>query len=269
MTGHPKGNSRKGEAEPATTPGTPALHPARRPQTNVELLNDLSARNYTTADLERVAGVYELARHIFAGRYCTSGKPFVCHLIGTAGALASVAAPIHVVVAGLLHSAYARGDFGSTAAGATPRKRREVRKVAGADAELLVFRFSCLPFGETRTTALLPRLPELDTVDRDTLLIFLCELLDHFVDGSVLYRVDVDRHRRFLREESSLVVELAARLGYAQLSEALRAAFALCAESEVPPALQSGPGDLLLAPRSFRRRWPALIGERLRRRRSF
>jgi (p)ppGpp synthase/HD superfamily hydrolase len=241
----------------------PDLGGSRRAQTNVELLNELGDRGYAAEDLERVARAYELARDLFAGQFCSSGKPFLCHLVGTAGVLASVAAPAHAVLAGLLHSVYLRGDFGNTIRGVTEAKRRATREVIGGEAELLVFRFDALPVGAAGAAALLARIDKLHPVDRDALLVRLCDLFDQHVDRGVLYRPDVGPEQRFLREEAPVVVEIAARLGHGELSEALHAAFARNAALDVPAVLRSRPDALVLAPRTFHKRWRVVIAERV------
>ena len=86
-------------------------------QTNIQLFNQLQREGYGAADLEAVARAYDLAIALTTGRFRASGKTFIAHLVGTAGILGSLKAPGPLVVAGLLHAAYAAGDFGDDQSG--------------------------------------------------------------------------------------------------------------------------------------------------------
>ena len=81
---------------------------------------------------------YDLARRIVAAYFRPSHKPFICHLVGTAGALADWGQSADVVCAGLLHSAYLFGDFGDGLRGADPARRQIVRQCVGPPAEAIV-----------------------------------------------------------------------------------------------------------------------------------
>ena len=70
------------------------------PQTNLQLYRVLLDRGFEEPSLGQVRAAYELARRLFAGCYRPSHKPFVCHLVGTAGALAIWGQPADVVTAG-------------------------------------------------------------------------------------------------------------------------------------------------------------------------
>src|SRR5205809_5329802 len=92
-------------------------------QTNIQLLNQLRAGGYATAELARIRDVYEFAMLLFTGRYQPCGKPFIDHLVGTASILAFLHRPVEVVAAGLIHAAYVYGDFGSFRSGISDAKR--------------------------------------------------------------------------------------------------------------------------------------------------
>lgn len=73
-------------------------------QTNLQLYAQCAA--LASAEQDRIRSAYELATLLFAGHFRGSGKPFVCHLVGTASVLQRQGAPPSVVTAGLLHAVY-------------------------------------------------------------------------------------------------------------------------------------------------------------------
>src|SRR5512137_1853160 len=82
------------------------------PQTNIRLYNDLLARGYPDRDIRCLQAAYDLSMRLFTSRFRASGKPFLAHVVGTAGILGLLQAPGPVLAAGLLHAAYTHGDFG-------------------------------------------------------------------------------------------------------------------------------------------------------------
>jgi (p)ppGpp synthase/HD superfamily hydrolase len=80
-------------------------------QTNIQLLNQLRAGGYATAELARIRDVYEFAMLLFTGRYQPCGKPFIDHLVGTVSILASsaVAMKIEAAKRGVLWSLHRMG----------------------------------------------------------------------------------------------------------------------------------------------------------------
>ena len=81
----------------------------RYAQTNLQLYGQLGAAGWTEPQLALVASGYELAMEICGASFRPNGKPFMCHLVGTASIVASWVAPVDEVVCGLLHSAYTHG----------------------------------------------------------------------------------------------------------------------------------------------------------------
>ena len=83
-------------------------------QTNIQLVNQLQRDGYHSSEIELVVRSYELAMRVFTGLFRSCEKTFIAHLVGTASILSKHRAPLNVVVAGLLHSAYTVGDFGES-----------------------------------------------------------------------------------------------------------------------------------------------------------
>ncbi len=115
----------------------------RYAQTNVQLYEQLADREL--ADLVAVRDAYQLAMELFTSRFRACGRPFVCHLVGTASILARHGATIDVTVAGLVHAAYEQGDFGVRGAGLASHNRARVREAIGPHAEALVARYQQTP----------------------------------------------------------------------------------------------------------------------------
>src|SRR5258706_4092422 len=84
----------------------------RFPQTNLQLYRHLAEVGYAAADIASAGRAYELALELFPGTYRGSGKPFLAHLVGTAGIVAALRARPALIATGLLHAAYAHGEVG-------------------------------------------------------------------------------------------------------------------------------------------------------------
>jgi hypothetical protein len=96
-------------------------------QTNIQLFNQLHCnRYYSDTDLKSICNAYSFARKLFAGLVRGSGKPFMCHLVGTASILASLNAPIQVVTAGLLHASYIYGQLATTEEDRFPNAKKQL-----------------------------------------------------------------------------------------------------------------------------------------------
>lgn len=115
---------------------------AALPQTNLQLYRLLIDRGANEASLTAVRKAYELALLLFGRCVRPSQKPFIAHLVGTAGALAHWNECTDVVVSGMLHSAYLFGDFRDGRRGAHPKRRRRISAIIGTDAESLIAAYS-------------------------------------------------------------------------------------------------------------------------------
>ena len=98
------------------------------PQTNLQLYRELIRRQTPESDLARVRAAYDASRSLVGNCFRPNHKPFLCHLVGTAGALATWGKPIDVVIAGLLHGVYKFGQFNDGERGPSPRRRDWLRQ---------------------------------------------------------------------------------------------------------------------------------------------
>jgi (p)ppGpp synthase/HD superfamily hydrolase len=210
----------------------------RFPQTNLQLYAQLVHLGYSEADLATVARSYELSMALFPGTYRASGKPFLAHLVGTAGIIATLRARAPVVATGLLHAAYTHGEFGNGWLGVSNAKRARVRAAVGPEIEDLVARYTALRWAPATIPAIRARLDAMTGLERDVLLVRLANELEDHLDLGILYPGDVPRRLRFMREDLPAAVEMAERLGYPELAESLTAAFDQIERAAISPALQ-------------------------------
>ena len=209
------------------------------PQTNLQLYQCLIERDTPGADLERIRAGYDTARALFGDCFRPNHKPFTCHLIGTAGALAIWRQPTPVVIAGLLHSVYLFGRFGDGDRGPTARRRRWLNERVGAEAEDLIWRYTKASWKRSAET--LQKLAAEDDRFRDLLTVKFADTLDELIDGGPRYSVhkplpfgledDQTGHTSLLRTVTSVVSKEAAE----QFRETLQRNQRLA----VPPGLKT------------------------------
>lgn len=109
-------------------------------QTNLQLYAQLVPTFGFGLDLERIQRAYLFVAECSSGLMRGSGKPFVCHLVGTASLLAEAGEDADGVVAGLLHATYQnRMPFPGDAA--LQVRRAFVREQFGDVVEDLVFQY--------------------------------------------------------------------------------------------------------------------------------
>jgi (p)ppGpp synthase/HD superfamily hydrolase len=228
---------------------------ARYAQTHLQLYTELADAGYAEDDIGRVATAYELAAQLFSARFRGSGKPFLCHLVGTASILASLRAPIPLLLAGLHHASYAQGEFGSGRPGVTVAKRAALRDAIGERAEALVARFTELAWDERSIPAYLSGVEALSPEDRDVLRVRLANELEDFLDLGALYGAHAEADRRWAKAVGPACAELARRLGFPALGGELARTLEETESGRVSPLLRRREGgSYLLAPRSHRRR---------------
>lgn len=209
------------------------------PQTNLQLYRLLMERPVADADLALARRGYDLARQLFSQCYRPSHKPFMAHLVGTAGALARWGEPIETVVAGMLHSAYLFGDFGDGRRGATEWRRKVIRRRIGAAVEQLIYGYTThswkAPLEQTAAAVMAGK------IDRTAVVIKLADLCDeccdagpHFAVGKPLeFGLPADQRSR------QLVLELVEQLAGAAAREHFTSEFALLDGCRPPASLQS------------------------------
>ncbi len=246
--------------DPAGASGGPVQH--HYAQTPLQLLRQFEREGRSEADRQRAAKAYHLAARLCSGQYRPSGKPNIEHLVGTASILCALEQPIDMVVAGLLHSVYAHGDFGAFRPGITERKRAVVREAAGIRAEAYVARYATLDWGPSAINGYLGGMDRLDALDRAVVVLRLADRLEDTLDGGDLYCANAEQRLRNLAQGGASMVNLASALGFPRLAAELGEALSFLSSARIPHGLQNGDGHTrvyLAMPNSCRMRYSALI----------
>lgn len=82
------------------------LSATRPAQTNLQLYLQMREEGYTEQDIVLVNEAYLFSINKVHLMYRGSGKPFICHLVGTASLMVICKQPIAVVLAALMHALY-------------------------------------------------------------------------------------------------------------------------------------------------------------------
>lgn len=156
-------------------------------QTNIQLFRQLQQAGYSDDEMNHVARGHDVALRLFSARFRGSGRPFIVHLVRTASILHVHGARPPVVLAGLLHSAYTFGDFGSGVVGITEEKRRVLRELLGTEIEQLIHKYETLPWNPDaiRETAL--QASKIPPLEQDVLFMRLANELEDALDDDALY----------------------------------------------------------------------------------
>lgn len=211
-------------------------------QTNIQLFNQLQRSGWGASDLTLVRRGYELAMRLYAGHFQADGKAFVSHVVGVASVMAQLGMPAPVVAAACVHNVYGNGDFGDGLEHCiTPMRQRLVRDAVGQEVEALVGRFRELRQLHDHWRRIGPHLSNLSVQDRQLVVMDLADTLELYTDLGVLYYGDNRWLTDYVAESGDRLVEIAERLGYPQLAEALTRAFSAAAQQSVPSELRSTP----------------------------
>jgi (p)ppGpp synthase/HD superfamily hydrolase len=209
-------------------------------QTNIQLFNQLQEAGYKQADLACVCDAYALAMRLFTGCFRQSGKTFISHLVGTASILAEFRASAPTVAAGLLHSAYSHGEFGTGGRGISEAKRKQIRLVVGKEVEHIVAHYTTSPWDKQTISSLHDNLPLPDSVAREVLLIRPANELEDHLDCAALYSGSAEHRRDVIESYLFQCVDLAEKLGFPALALALSRAFEETLSIELPLTFQGG-----------------------------
>lgn len=226
-------------------------------QTILQLYPQLAELGWTDGEVAIVDRAYGLACRLFTGQFAGSGKPHLCHDVGTASVLAAAGAPPTTVAAGLLHNAYYAGDFGDGAVGLSRARRAEVRAIVGPEVEERVALFSQLDWTVPGIERMRLRgVARLEPAMGDALLLRLADHIEHRADLGVMYRTDGPKWIEFDRAGTEVLVGLAKEMGFPALAREIQRL------SDEWPATASrlvgggsGVPRGLVPPRSHRSRW--------------
>jgi (p)ppGpp synthase/HD superfamily hydrolase len=229
-------------------------------QTNIQLYHQLAVLGYDAADIAATARAYEIGIRLFTGAFRGSGKPFLAHLVGTASILADQRARGPLIAAGLLHAAYANGEFGNGWRGMSPGKRADVRRAVGDEIEDLVVRYTELRWDSSSIAEIRDRIEVMTLRERDILLIRLANELEDHLDLGILYQGDAEHRLRYMQTHLASCVAMAEQIGYPDLAARLAATFDEVARAAIPVALRRAEAESFrVPPASHRTRLRVLV----------
>lgn len=211
-------------------------------QTNLQLYNQLRHQGLGVGELTIIHGAYEFLKTLYSGYYQADGKPFVSHGVGVGSILGCLNMPTEFIAAGLLHNIYGNADFGDGLVNlVTERRRRIVRDAVGNRIEGLLVRFRQLRVTPKTVGEISSRLDQLDSTDRNLVIMELADYLEKYIDLGVLYFGDNRWLVSIVDKYGADLIEIARRLDEPKLATALSEAFAQAAAArhEIPDALRT------------------------------
>lgn len=234
-------------------------------QTNIQFFNQLLEKGYSKKELVCIRNAYELAVHLYTGRFQASCKDFLAHGLGTASILSALNLHADIVAAGLIHNIYMNGDFGDvldakrkTVKGVvSDAKRNYIRDVLGDEVEEYAYKFNKLQWNPKTIHEIRDNLGALGPIDRNLILIRLADHLEKCLDLGLLYYSDFEEHREFIRRSGYILVEMAQKLGHPTLAAELESAFREILHAEIPAELRSQGNwqrSFVIVPKSYQRR---------------
>ncbi len=206
-----------------------------------QLMNQAIAAGYEMNSLCALRVAYALSEDLCDGLHRPHGTPFLCHLVRTASIVLETGAPGTVVRAALVHAAYHLDRFSGSRRRRTGRRRRSrLRRARGSEVEQLVWEYEQQPW--YRAEVVERHLAQLETYAesaRQALLIRCADELDDALDVALAYTREGNSASR-LAAAGDRCVELARRLGAAELAEELAQAYEQCRGTERADALRTG-----------------------------
>jgi hypothetical protein len=148
-------------------------------QTNLQLYGQMIELGYGDEALELANRAYLFAERATAGILRGSGKPFACHLAGTASAVAAEGLAAPVIAASLLHALY-QDRIRFPGAATAEQRRAGIRDRFGAEVESLVHAYHAFE------TARLDDIDDDSLVAQRTVVVMrLADELDDLVDDAI------------------------------------------------------------------------------------
>jgi (p)ppGpp synthase/HD superfamily hydrolase len=237
-----------------------------RAQSITRLYAQLRSAGFAPDDLRKVRDAHRVAATLFAGQLRPDGRPFVCHLVGVASILAMIDAPLDAIVAGLLHSAYTHGDFGSGRGERTRKAAAWLRERVGPDAERCIAAYAMRPFNAATVATWSDNVTALDAAEREIVLIRLADTLEDALDHGL--QLSSKRSNTNRAVETRKLISLAEALGRPQLGVALHGALEERDSPELAALRDDHAGSYVVGPPSWREKWRPRVVRLVRRLRS-
>lgn len=199
---------------------------ATRPaQTNLQLYMQMLEEGYTNAEVNTVNMAYLFCINKVHLMYRGSGKPFICHLVGTASLMVTCKQSVEVVLAALMHALYQnRVPFDGHKD--IQKRRAIINEKFGAECDRLIHEYT-----EFEMTGIKDIDPNDIQVDQQVLLMRIADELEDIVDfGLCLHGLEGETaerggsylSRRARKEkEGEILKELSQKLKAPKLYQAL------------------------------------------------
>jgi hypothetical protein len=195
-----------------------AIELSRIAQTNVALYRQMHDLGYEAKALALARDAYGLVSVPFAGHYRACGKPFVCHLIGTASIMAALGASAELVAAAILHAVYEPFFFVGNNQGTARLTPHRIRAVVGEEVERHVAAYNDTKWSLVTIPALANEARSVRGDRAGILLLKLANEVDDHIDHSMAY---CSERRQEIDSAFDLWVGMANSLGYPVLAAAL------------------------------------------------
>lgn len=210
------------------------------PQTNLQLQSQLVSAGWRDDDLRLVRDSYDTALDLFGGAVRSSGKPFVCHLVGTAALVAAGGGPPALVGAALVHAAYDQGDFrDGRPPGRSSQRARHLRRSTSPEVEALVSAYHRLEVNPDLLDGLERRRHRLTEHERRMLLLLVANEADDHADAGIAL-MQTELPWRYQPETARRIAALGADAGFARPAEVLTHAADLVPDSVPAPFRRVG-----------------------------
>lgn len=120
----------------------------KQAQTILDLREQLRQLGWAPEDRVLIDQAYAQACRLFSAKFRGAGRPFLCHLVGTASIVAGHGANAEVVSAALLHAAYRQGDFGTHTGRPRRAQRADMARRFGAVVQDLIQEYGDLDWAQ-------------------------------------------------------------------------------------------------------------------------
>jgi len=224
-------------------------------QTNLQLLREVLAAEWSDADLQRLRAAYELTMWAFTGQYRAHGKTQIAHHVGVASALQRTGARPALVIAGVAHSLYFLGEFGTGRVGPHEEKRARVRRDLGTEIERIIYEYTELPWSRASVAQLPAEAATASAPRRDAVVLRVANEVDEHADAENRWSATDPNFDLVGPDVVDLVVVVAEAYGVPDLGVLLREADAAGAALLVAGVLVSPQENtVFVPPASYRRR---------------
>ncbi len=213
-------------------------------QSRSALLDLAVRRGYQPEELTQIARAYNLAQVMMDGGYRPCGRPFINHLVGTAGVLVRYDFSVPIVVAGMLHAAYTHAAPGPGGPGAPAKATCAALGGRGSIVERKVRAYTQREMTAGGLPEDLDMFPTLSIFEAETIVIEAANELDMLLSGEFRYSGRTDAIESGALRRIDHVCRI---LGVNGLHDAL--VLARAAQAPLPPGLGTGmQGSYRIAP---------------------